>query len=274
MRYLISGANGFVGSFIKNRLISDGNLVKTIGRSMKNDYSIDLTKKFIRIPEDYDVIIHTASIVHNSEHANTFNQQLILQDIEITLNLLRSIEKVSFKKLIFLSSVSVYGIDFGRDIDITQKISPKSGYGLSKVISEKIITQSIPQDKLLILRLPLVNGPNPKGNIKRALNAIESGKMVLFKGNNAKKTVLELEDLYSFMVKDSERFSGIHQLKSFDVKFNTFIEGFSDKRMYYFPLVFLKTMLFATKILKLSGMKNTLLKIGSDLTFIDTTKIK
>ena len=274
MRYLISGANGFIGSFLKNRLISDGNLVKTLGRSMDNDYSIDLTKEFLRISEDFDVIIHAASIVHNAEHANTFNQQLILQDIEITLNLLRSIEKISFKKLIFLSSVSVYGVDFGRDIDITQKISPKSGYGLSKAISEKIIIQSIPQDKLLILRLPLVNGPSPKGNIKIALKAIESGKMVLFKGNNAKKTVLELEDLYGFLFNESVRYYGIHQLKSYDVKFNTFIEGLSEKRIYYFPLIFLKMMLFVTKIFQLSRIKNTLLKIGSDLTFIDTTKTK
>jgi GlcNAc-P-P-Und epimerase len=274
LKYLISGANGFIGSFLKNSLIANGNSVKTLGKAKNNNYSLDLTKEFLILPEDFDVIIHSASIVHDSEHATTFNPQTILQDIDITLNFLRSIEKVSFKKLIFLSSVSVYGIDFGRDIDITQKISPKSGYGLSKVISEKIITKSIPQDKLLILRLPLVNGPNPKGNIKKALNAIKSGKMVLFNGNKAKKTVLELEDLYSFLVNESEQYNGIHQLKSYDIRFNTFIESLSKNRVYFLPLMFLKLTLFATKIFNLKSINVFLLKTYSDLTFIDTTKIK
>lgn len=274
MKFLITGANGFIGSYLKNRLISDGHLVKTLGKSKKNDYSIDLTKEFKKIEENYDFIIHTASIVHNVEHANKFNEQIILLDIEITLNLFRSLEKISFNKLIFLSSVSVYGIEIGRDINITQKVSPKSGYGFSKVISERIISQFLPQKKWLILRLPLVNGPNPKGNIKMALNIIESGKMILFRGNNAEKTILELEDLYTFILNESERFHGIHQLKSYDIKFNTFIRSLSKEKVYYLPLVFLKIMILMAKIFKLSTKRNTLIKIYSDLTFVDTTKIK
>ena len=274
LKFLITGGNGFVGSFLKNKLCSNHHLVKTLGKSKNNDYRVDLTKDFLKINEDFNVVIHSASIVHNPKHANSINQKLIIEDLEITFNLLRCIEKTSYQKLIFLSSVSVYGIDFGKDINITQKISPKSGYGFSKAISEKIFIHNIPKEKLLILRLPLVNGPNPKGNIKKAMNAIESGKMVLFKGNLAVKTVLELEDLYSFLVNRSSKFNGTHQIKSYDIKFNDFINSFSKNRIFYLPIVLLKMTLFVTKIIKLESLKMTLLKISSDLTFIDSTKIK
>jgi GlcNAc-P-P-Und epimerase len=274
LKYLITGANGFIGSFLKNKLISDGHLVKTLGKSSGNDFCIDLTRESLKISEDYDVIIHTASIVHNSKHANTIDSKFIFKDLEITLNLLRSIEKVTFKKLIYLSSVSVYGIDFGRDIDISQKISPRSGYGFSKAISEKIFAQNLSEEKLLILRLPLVYGPNPKGNIKKVIDTIESGKMVLFNGNTSKKTILELEDLYNFLVKRSANLYGTHQIKSYDIELNTFINGLSNKRIFFIPKVILKMLLISTKIFNLNGLRNILMKIDSDLTFIDTTNIK
>ena len=125
MKYLITGGNGFIGKFLKEKLLSQNHEVKTLGISKNNDYSIDLTKDSIELSEDFDVILHSASIVHNQAHALSFNSQFILQDLEITLNLLRSINQVSYKKLIYLSSVSVYGVDFGQNIDITQKLYPK-----------------------------------------------------------------------------------------------------------------------------------------------------
>ena len=272
MKYLITGGNGFIGSFLKTNLSSTDNVVKTIGRALNNDYQIDLTTGFCEIKEDFDIIIHSASIVHDSSHANSFNQELILKDLEITINLIKTIKNISYKKLIFLSSVSVYGVESGKNIEIIQNLSPSAGYGLSKVISEKLLMESILPEKLLILRLPLVNGPNPKGNIKRVINAIESGKMILFKGNNAKKSILELDDLYLFITEKSLKFSGIHQLKSYDIKFNDFIRGLSGKGIHYLPLILLKFMIYCSRILRLKALRNTLTKISMDLTFTDTTK--
>jgi nucleoside-diphosphate-sugar epimerase len=272
LKYLITGGNGFIGNFIKGKLISDLNTVKTLGKSRKNDYQIDLTKNFIKISEHFDIIIHSASIVHEPSHSNSFVKQKILKDLEITFNFLKCIEGISFKKLIFISSVSVYGLNYGKNIDVSQKISPMAGYGLSKAISEKIFIQNINTEKLLILRLPLVNGQNPKGNIRKALNAIESGKMILFDGNLALKSVLELEDLYSFLSIKSLNFNGIHQLKSYDIKFNDFIKGLTTKKIRSFPLIILKIMFFITSVMGLKKIRNSLIKISSDLTFIDTTK--
>lgn len=272
MKFLITGGNGFVGTFLKNSLLKDGHEVKTLGKSYENDFQVDLTEKTIIISEDFDVIIHSASIAHNSSHAGSINGQLVITDLQITFNFLKSIEGINFQKVIFLSSVSVYGIEDGIDISIFQQLSPKSGYGLSKTISEKLFQQKIIPKKLLILRLPLINGPNPKGNIKKALNAINSGKMFLFKGNKTVKSVLELDDLYTFIVSKSSKFNGIHQIKSYDIRFNDFIQELTSKRIYTLPYFFLELLLIISIIFKMNKVRQTLLKLSKDLTFLDTTK--
>lgn len=272
MKYLITGGSGFVGKYIKDRLVNSGHEVKTLGRSTVNNFQLDLTKESRSISEDFDVIIHSASIVHDAFHATNFNGQLIQDDLEITFNFLKSVEHISYQKIIFLSSVSVYGIDFGTDVSISQPLLPKSGYGLSKYISEKIFQQKINPNKLLILRLPLINGPNPKGNIKKALNAINSGKMFLFNGNKATKSVLELDDLYSFIVLRSSKFNGIHQIKSYDISFNDFIKGLSSKKIYCLPYFLLKFLIISARVFRLNRIRYTFEKSSTSLTFLDTTK--
>ena len=267
MRYLISGGKGFIGNYISNRLVQENIHVKTLGRSEENDFQIDLTKDFIEIVEDFDIIIHTASIVHNPKHAIDFDPVLLQMDLNITQNFLKSIEKIYYKKLIFLSSVSIYGIDSGKNIDIDQEILPKTGYGLSKAMSEKIFLEKVTREKLLIIRLPLVNGQNPKGNIKKALDSIHSRKMVLFKGNKAEKSILELDDLYSFIQNNSLTLNGIHQIKSYDIRFNDFILSLSSKKIHSIPIQWLYAMIFITSLFRMKKLKNTLVKVSEDLTF-------
>ena len=62
---------------------------------------------------NFDFVIHTASVVHNELHNQSFNLTYIMTDVQITENFLKSISEIRFKKFIFLSSVSVYGLNSG-----------------------------------------------------------------------------------------------------------------------------------------------------------------
>ena len=149
---------------------------------------------------------------------------------------------------------------------------PKSGYGLSKYISEKMLINKIPIEKILILRLPLVNGPEPKGNILKSIKAIESGRMILFNGNNAKKSILELSDLAEFILNNSLSHSGINQIKSYDIYFNEFIQSLSNKKLITIPNFFLKFAIFLTNKLGMKNLYSTLIKLSSTLTFESSIK--
>lgn len=271
MRYLITGGQGFIGSYLSTNLINEGHNVKTIGRSLENDIVVDLSKSVVKIDESFDYIIHTASIVHDKNHSEFINPISLIADINITENFLKCISETKFRKLIFLSSISVYGVIKGHQIDINHPTVPVSGYGLSKLINEKNITNIIPPKNLLILRLPLVNGPNAKGNIKRAKEALIKRKMVIFKNNPSKKSILEITDLLNFIKNDACKFSGLHQLKSFDILFNDFINSLSHSQPIILPLWTIKVLRKVFFIFKLNKLKTQLIKITNSLTIKNTT---
>ena len=274
MKHLITGGNGFIGSYLKKYTYNQNDSeIITLGRSIGNDIQVDLSKSHVRLNGEYGNIIHCAAIVHSDKHASSFDFKTMHSDLEITLNLIKSISNSSYKKFIYLSSVAVYGLDKGEDIPLSQQLNPVSGYGLAKSLSERILQSVIPKEKLLILRLPLVNGPKPKGNIKKAIDAINANKMIIFSGNNAKKSILELEDLASFLGSNIEQFNGIHQIKSYDVNFNYFIESLTEKKIIHFPYYVLKILLVFTVFFKMKKIESAVNKISNTLTFKSSINI-
>ena len=134
MNILITGGSGFLGKILYDKL-KDSNLVKTIGRSNKNDFCVDLSNNFIKLNQSFDCIIHTAGNVHNENHANGFNNKMIIEDFQITQNVLKS-QQSNIKHFIFISSMSVYDVEYGEDIGVDSQSYGKKGYGLSKRIIE------------------------------------------------------------------------------------------------------------------------------------------
>lgn len=274
MRILITGGGGFIGSFLKEKLKRDGYIVMTIGKSPGNDIVMDLSLNQITLKENFDLVIHTASIVHNEVHATTFNSNHILKDLTITDNLLRSLVNIKFKKLIFLSSISVYGLDYGEKITINELLKPKNGYGLSKLLNERLLEAQIPNSKVLILRLPLVNGNKAKGNISKAKKAIDKGKMVLFKNNHAQKSILELTDLYRLIIEKSDNITGIHQIKSYDIEFNLFIQSLRpNSRIIFLPYWILNFSIFFANKFRFQKIIGLLSKIKFSLTIENSIQL-
>ena len=273
MKVLISGSNGFVGSFLKKNFLKEGHVVVSIGKSSLNDYSIDLENASIDLNNFYDLIIHTAGIVHDNYHANNINIDNIVKDLNITHNFLKSIKTSSFDNFIFLSSVSVYGRKKGYLISENEPLKSFSGYGASKLICEKLFEQVIPKDKLIIFRMPLVIGELPKGNLKKMYDLISENKMILFKGNNAKKSILYIEDLFLIIKNNYKKIFGIYNIKSSDVKFNTIAENKAkelDKKLFYIPVFPIFIFLSILKFFRFHKLIYIFEKITCDLTFDNT----
>ena len=272
-RILISGGNGYIGSYLKNYAIINDYEVFTIGKSSSNDYQVDLSKDSIFLTENFDLIIHTAGIIHDSKHANQIVPSLFLEDLNISLNFLKSITKIEYKKIIFLSSIAVYGLDEGINININTTAKPKSGYGLVKLACERLLSSTIESSRLLILRLPLVIGNNPKGNLKKLTNALESGYMILPKHNKSTKSVIYLEDLIHIIYKMSENLTGIHQFKSKDILFNNFIQGLTSKKILCYPFLLHRIALKTFKLFGPFRLYTLLNKISTTLTIESTIGI-
>ena len=115
---MLTGANGIVGKEIANRLINNKEyelfLLSNSKINIKNKkkkiklLKQDLTKP-IRFQLKTDVIIHCAAKNPLSKKGNDM-KSIYEKNLKITKNLIKFSNENSVKKMIFLSSVNVYGL--------------------------------------------------------------------------------------------------------------------------------------------------------------------
>lgn len=113
--------------------------------------------------EDYDAIVHLAAIVHQNEKEVKYevydkvNHQLA---IEVS----RKAKEEGVKQFIFLSTMSVYGLNVGH-ITANTSLNPISLYARSKLAAEQSLQDMNSEDyKVAIIRPPMVYGDTNKGN--------------------------------------------------------------------------------------------------------------
>jgi nucleoside-diphosphate-sugar epimerase len=207
MKILLTGSSGFLGSNLYDYLNKNNYDLETLNRS-NGTYICDLSKNSIQIESKYDLVIHTAGLAHVDENSSKH------LDINIigTINLIKSF-KVLPKKFILISTVAVYGLNYGENINENYIPNPKTNYGLSKLISENILTIWAKSNNinLTILRLPLIFGTPYVGNLKKMAIAIKIGYYFNINGGNAKRSIVLVEDLCQNIVNISN-YNGIYNL--------------------------------------------------------------
>ncbi len=170
MKYFVTGATGFVGSHLVDKLISEGHEVYSLVRSEKKAKSFNLKGHFIlgslksegkiewldQLPLDIDVVYHIAGIVHSANIQDFYEV-----NTSSTENLFRQLQQ-RYKKLhlIFVSSLAAGGPSaLGSLREMNKADQPVSTYGHSKLKAEEAITKLNELFDITILRPPLILGP-------------------------------------------------------------------------------------------------------------------
>jgi len=212
MDILFTGSSGFVGKNIIDKFKIDNN-VYTLSRH-DAFYNIDLTQTVPIIQHKYDLVIHAAGVAHLMSNSSLVNQFIYDSNIIATRNLLKSFnDNYIPSNFIFLSSVAVYGEEEGYMINELNDLRGKTSYARSKIECENIIINwcKINNVTCTILRLPLLIGPNPKGNLGALIKSIRMNTYFNVSGNKAKKSMLHVYDIYNF-IKLSYSEGGIYNL--------------------------------------------------------------
>ena len=115
-------------------------------------------KKIKNIDKNVKVLIHCASATPpTNKQANCYKTNIAMDNA-----LIKAVKKSQIKKIIFFSSVSVYGIKKNRIINENSSFSKPDLYGLSKRIGEFSFKKISKEKniKVIILRLSTVVGKN------------------------------------------------------------------------------------------------------------------
>ena len=279
-KILLTGASGFLGKHIYNYLYHKKFEIITIGRSSLNDIVCDLSFEvpFLKT-NSLTLVIHAAGKAHSVPKTEQEKKHFFAVNVQGTENLLNELENTGKpKQFVFISSVSVYGQEEGNIINENHPLNAKDSYGLSKIEAETLVADWCKRNSVIctILRLPLLVGEIPPGNLGAMIKAIEKGYYFNIGGGKAKKSMVLAADVAAFITKVSN-IGGIYNLTdgyhpSFYELSSSIANRLHKKIPFNLPLSVAKVFGRFGDLLGSKAPINSLKlkKITTDLTFDDT----
>lgn len=208
MSYLVTGASGFLG----RELIKALNIISSVdslGRSDENDIVADLACGVPLLENAYSVVVHAAGKAHMVAKSPLEINDFFDVNYQGTLNLLKGLEGLSSlpKSFIYISSVAVYGLTEGMLLDESTPLNASDPYGKSKKMAEEAVLDwgNKHNVKIGILRLPLVAGTHPPGNLNRMLRAQRAGYYFQIGSGEAKRSMVSAIDVANIIPFLAER---------------------------------------------------------------------
>jgi nucleoside-diphosphate-sugar epimerase len=279
MRILLTGASGFLGEYIHLLLKTEGHTITTVGRQGSNEIIADLTGLNLPFKKEFDLVIHAAGLAHTVPLNDKGKQFFFDVNYTGTANVLKALENsIHLRSFIFISTVAVYGKETGILIKENEHLLAKDSYGRSKILAEELIIRWCTKHKIVctILRLPLIAGSNPPGNLHAMIKGVKNGYYFNIAGGKAKKSMVLAEDVAKILP-IAANIGGIYNLTdgyhpSFSELSESIAKQLTKNKPANIPLWFAN---FAAKIGDILGPKapinsDKLKKITSDLTFDDS----
>lgn len=207
MNVLLTGSTGFLGKKIveENKDCDFVFLNRQSEKQGEKTIICDLSSEQPILPLEYcfDIVIHVAGKAHfipRTEHEKKLFYQV---NTDGTINLLKSLNtlKTKPKAFIFISTVAVYGLSQGVSITEDAPLMADDPYGHSKVLAENAVLEWGKQHNICItiLRLPLVIGEQPLGNLKAIIQGIQKGYYFSIGEGKAKKSMVLATDVAKIM---------------------------------------------------------------------------
>jgi nucleoside-diphosphate-sugar epimerase len=189
MKFLITGANGFVGQPLCAELLGRGHTVCAAVRAAVTPIEniemsvvgpIDGATDWSAALAGIDAVIHLAARVHVM-HESAANPLDAFRRVNVagTENLARAAAACGVKRFVFVSSIKVNGEETAHSQRYTELdvAAPQDPYGVSKGEAEQALHRVVQETGLevVIVRPPLVYGAGVKGNFAQMLRVLAKG---------------------------------------------------------------------------------------------------
>jgi nucleoside-diphosphate-sugar epimerase len=205
MNILVTGGSGFIGTNLVTDLLKEGHSITIYDKQKSGTYpdlcivgDVRDRKKLADSLCGAEAVYHLAA-----EHRDDVQPTSLYYDVNVggAENLIYALNKNTIKRLIFTSTVAVYGLNAGEP-DENSTTRPFNDYGRSKYKSETIFNNwvdSDPANCLVTVRPTVIFGEKNKGNVYNLLRQLSSGKFIMVGQGHNRKSMGYVLNLTSFL---------------------------------------------------------------------------
>lgn len=200
-RLLFTGGTGFLGKNVMP-LLKEQYEVTTCGITSDDKIKANLAKEVPVLDKHYDVVLHACGKAHVVPKTEAEKQAFFDVNYQGTVNLCAALEKVGVPKaLVFISTVAVYGCEYGDLITEEHPLNGDTPYAKSKIMAEEYLTEWCKKNDVVlgILRPSLLAGKNAPGNLGAMVNGVRKGFYMNIAGGKVIKSILMAEDIARIM---------------------------------------------------------------------------
>lgn len=197
-KLLFTGGSGFLGYNIRPLLEKQYGVVHSMGITDDDDIKVNLAKEVPPINTHYDVVLHAAGKAHTVPKTEAEKKVFYDVNYQGTVNLCKALENAGLPKLlVFISTVAVYGCEFGELITEDYPLAGETPYAKSKIMAEEFLTTWCKEHGVVlgILRPSLLAGRKAPGNLGAMVHGIKKGFYMNIAGGKVRKSVLMAEDI-------------------------------------------------------------------------------
>jgi nucleoside-diphosphate-sugar epimerase len=186
MRILVTGANGFIGRVLLDRLEAAGLEIRAAVRrtinlpcAVFNVGDVDGSTDWRRALQGVDVVVHLAGCAYVPRYVAPplARRKFMTVNAEGTESLARQALASGARHFIFISSVGAVSEGSKERISAATPCAPQTYYGVSKLEAERALRRVADRSSMhwTVLRPPLVYGASNPGNIARLFKLVHSG---------------------------------------------------------------------------------------------------
>jgi len=209
MKILITGANGFVGSYLAKKLSNVPAVKLTLASRVASPAQWGRTFKVNQIDsttEWSEALVGCRYVIHTTERAHVMNDkdsdpltEYRRVNVDGTINLARQAAEAGLRRFIFISSIKVNGeqTSLGNPFTAEDIPAPEDAYGISKYEAEQGLLKIAADTGLevVIIRPPLVYGPGVKGNFFSMMRIVKKGTPLPLGAIKNKRSLVALDNL-------------------------------------------------------------------------------
>ncbi len=195
MNCFLTGSSGFLGKRVLSHFVKEGYELLSPNRE-------EIKTKLEGIGS-IDLLIHAAGKAHSTQSTKEETEAFFEVNFELTKKITETIDRneIELNTFVFISTVAVYGLEEGVDINEEAPLNGNSPYAQSKKMAEEHLQKWAKESgvNLIILRLPLIFGENAPGNLGAMERAVKGRYYFQIGKGEAKRSMVHAKQLAEFL---------------------------------------------------------------------------